>query len=257
LADARKLGTHTKKEFQEMVDFFKGECVKCGDKKSGIVRDHIIPIYQGGSDSIDNLQPLCQNCNVSKGPDNTDYRISHCLRNGYEMPTKWLQNGCEMAAILNLNNLNLNNINTNNQSLKLKSKIIRDFSKEKSLVNAEALTPAGYSEKFVNIWNEMAVKTGLPKVSTLTAGRKRKISARLRNNGFVDNFMQAIGKIPASDFLLGLKGGWKANFDWMIDNDLNVIKILEGKYDNAKSTAELTHMKAQALVKKAQEAGIR
>ena len=25
---------------------------------------------------------------------------------------------------------------------------------------------------------------------------------------------------------------WRANFDWFVENDLNVVKVLEGKYDN-------------------------
>jgi uncharacterized protein YdaU (DUF1376 family) len=88
LTEARKKGTHTKMEWAEMLTFFKS-CVKCGDNDS-IVKDHIIPIYQGGSDSIKNLQPLCTKCNSGKGPDNTDYRPAFCKKNACEMPAKWL-----------------------------------------------------------------------------------------------------------------------------------------------------------------------
>ena len=125
------------------------------------------------------------------------------------------------------------------------------------LVNAGALTPADTSSQLMTRWNELAVKAGLSQVAFLTNGRKRKISARLRKAGFVEKFMRAISMIPASDFLLGLKGGWKVNFDWLIRNDENIVKILEGRYLNAKSAAELTHLKAQNLIKKAKEAGIR
>jgi 5-methylcytosine-specific restriction endonuclease McrA len=85
LTEARKKGKHTKDEWEEIRLFF-GECVKCGNKED-IVKDHIIPIYQGGSDGLDNLQPLCRKCNASKGADTTDYRPIYCENNDCEMPT--------------------------------------------------------------------------------------------------------------------------------------------------------------------------
>ena len=85
---AREKGTHTRKEWDEMKNFF-GECVICGSKEN-IVKDHIIPLYQGGSDEITNLQPLCSSCNSRKGADNNDYRKEWCESKGIEMPNKWL-----------------------------------------------------------------------------------------------------------------------------------------------------------------------
>lgn len=95
LAAARKLGTHSKSEFQEMVVFFNGACVRCGNE-GDIVRDHITPIYQGGSDAIFNLQPLCSKCNSGKGKENIDYRVLHEL--AAEMPVKWIENACKTPA---------------------------------------------------------------------------------------------------------------------------------------------------------------
>lgn len=44
------------------------KCVECGATKEDTVLhiDHIIPVSQGGSDELDNLQTLCESCNLSK-----------------------------------------------------------------------------------------------------------------------------------------------------------------------------------------------
>lgn len=90
LAIARTKGTHTKEQWSAMLEFFNFSCVRC-DSTDKIVKDHIIPIYQGGSDGLDNLQPLCQKCNCSKGSENTDHRIKFCIKNACEMPAKFIK----------------------------------------------------------------------------------------------------------------------------------------------------------------------
>jgi len=89
LAVAREKGRHTDEEWQEMLSFFS-HCVQCGSTEK-IVKDHIIPIYQGGSDAIANLQPLCAHCNSSKGPGVFDHRPGFCHKNALQMPGKWLE----------------------------------------------------------------------------------------------------------------------------------------------------------------------
>jgi uncharacterized protein YdaU (DUF1376 family) len=79
LAHARSLGTHTQEEWIAIGDVCDHRCVRCGIHEtelhgSALCKDHIVPIYQGGSDSIENIQPMCRNCNSSKGPDCTDHR---------------------------------------------------------------------------------------------------------------------------------------------------------------------------------------
>lgn len=90
LALARQKATHTEREWGAILSICGFKCVSCGADK-GIVKDHILPIYQGGSDGIENLQPLCRSCNSRKGPDSADLR-----------PHDWrerLQSVCETSAI--------------------------------------------------------------------------------------------------------------------------------------------------------------
>ena len=74
----------------------------------------------------------------------------------------------------------------------------------------------------------------LPEAKQLTKERERKCRARLQNNNgvFLEDFAKAVQWAAQLEFCRGgAEGtGWKASFDWLIANDTNYLKVLEGKY---------------------------
>lgn len=67
---------HTWQEWQGVLDKYGRKCLKCGkpEEHTIMTRDHIVPLADGGLDTIDNIQPLCFNCNARKQKDVVDYR---------------------------------------------------------------------------------------------------------------------------------------------------------------------------------------
>lgn len=78
------------------------------------------------------------------------------------------------------------------------------------------------------IWNKFAEKYNLPQVLKLTPVRKSHIKKRSKEPEF--NLPIILQKITESDFLLGKKTDFKANFDFVFGSRNNYIKILEDKY---------------------------
>lgn len=58
-------GSHTLKEWRELKTRFNYTCVGCGEMKT-LTKDHIVPLSEGGSDYIGNIQPMCRSCNSKK-----------------------------------------------------------------------------------------------------------------------------------------------------------------------------------------------
>lgn len=62
-------GSHTLEEWEKLKKEKEYTCVLCGKKEPEVIltQDHIIPLSMGGSNYIQNIQPLCMPCNRTKG----------------------------------------------------------------------------------------------------------------------------------------------------------------------------------------------
>lgn len=69
LATAQSKGTHTDAEWRALVQVYGTVCAYCSGNPP-LTKDHIVPIAwrddPRATDSIENLQPLCQSCNSRK-----------------------------------------------------------------------------------------------------------------------------------------------------------------------------------------------
>lgn len=66
-------GNFTHAEFLDLCERYGNICLCCKQRKP-LCADHVIPLSKGGSNSIENIQPLCRSCNCRKHKKDTDYR---------------------------------------------------------------------------------------------------------------------------------------------------------------------------------------
>lgn len=70
-------GSHTLGEWETLKAQYNFTCPNCHRKEPEVklTRDHIIPLSKGGSDNIENIQPLCGRCNCSKHTEIIKYEL--------------------------------------------------------------------------------------------------------------------------------------------------------------------------------------
>lgn len=66
-------GSFTREEWNLLCERYNHQCVCCG-ATGALHADHIVPIAKGGTNSIENIQPLCGPCNRRKFTKTQDYR---------------------------------------------------------------------------------------------------------------------------------------------------------------------------------------
>ena len=142
-------------------------------------------------------------------------------RNPKETPNKPLDNPTETPKEKEKEKDKDNvNVNVDNSSTDVElmspSKIVEDDVEEKFDVVA-----------VVKLWN--AHTTSFSKVKALSNTRKEKTKLRIKEWGSKERYLALLEAAEASDFCK--EGGW-FNFDWLIKNDNNWLKLEAGNYRN-------------------------
>ncbi len=66
-------GFFSPEEWLALCERYDFKCLACGASKS-LTPDHVVPLSQGGTNYIHNIQPLCRSCNCKKHTKTVDYR---------------------------------------------------------------------------------------------------------------------------------------------------------------------------------------
>lgn len=175
--------------------------------------------------------------NISKKDDNSsDRKIYISYDEIFEKPDenelppvqKWTEGGSKMDGGGSKNeptpqskNGPHNNISNNNINI-----IKQDNTSSKGELENRRDSFRIITDKF----NGAATEYDLNKIIKLSDKRKAKLKARIDELG-EDKIIEAIDKIKESSFLRGENDRkWKIDFDWLIANDTNILKVLEDKY---------------------------
>jgi len=120
-------------------------------------------------------------------------------------------------------------IELRSQPLLLKRETNKPEEKEEKTPPVSLARDIPPTHPFAQIWQEE--HGPLPGIEKLTPDRLR--NCRLRERQYTpEQFREAVIRCRASPFLSGLNDrGWKANFDFLIRNDRNISRVLEGEFD--------------------------
>ena len=109
----------------------------------------------------------------------------------------------------------------------LKETIQKPLKKEKPTSN-EVLC-IGDVQAAVEIWNGYANQSGAKQIRGLSDKRTSKLRLRLGEQG-LEGWREAMGRAGLSEMLGSDPPQW-FKFDFMIENETNILKLLEGNYD--------------------------
>lgn len=87
-------------------------------------------------------------------------------------------------------------------------------------------------EPYATAWNLFANASKLPQIQAVTDSRIQKFNVRIKEESF--DFFAILNGIKKSSFLRGVASGdstWKADWDWIFENDTNYMKVIENKFN--------------------------
>jgi len=108
--------------------------------------------------------------------------------------------------------------------------------KEENRSKDNTISPNNLGNDFVQYWNS---KKKLKEIRVLSDTRRTKLNIRFKDPVFLENWKTVVDKIAESRFCCGEnERKWTATLEWLISNDTNYVKVLEGKYDNRTKSTE-------------------
>lgn len=126
------------------------------------------------------------------------------------------------------------NKEANRQATGKQQAINREVTTDKNVITKEDKNKEIY-QQIAGVWNE--IFPSLPQVVKVSQKRKSHITASVnefkKDFGFdsADNWKGLFEHAAKSDFLMGRTTNWSMDFDFII-NKANLLKIIEGNYDN-------------------------
>ncbi len=116
----------------------------------------------------------------------------------------------------------------------------QDFDDEKfHEVNPRKKSSSEQVQLFVDLYRRHCKM--LPDIIKVTTARSNKVVTRISEMGGLEMAEEVLkkiarnrfltGQVTTKDFKTGQNRNWKADFDWIIANDTNWVKVIEGKYD--------------------------
>jgi hypothetical protein len=90
-------------------------------------------------------------------------------------------------------------------------------------------SPSPRVDDFLTVWNRE--RGPLAEVTDFSASRRAMVQRRIAEGLTLERFTEAVRRCANTPFLVGCnERGWKAKFDFLVQNDRNIAKVLEGDY---------------------------
>ncbi|MCK5488235.1 MAG: HNH endonuclease [Desulfobacterales bacterium] len=198
-----------------------GKCVYC-NSVDNLVVDHILPISQGGTDDELNLAASCRQCNSGKSgrtPDGAGYQILNInVKKAYSQYLSRSQNQPVTVTVT-----------PPDTDTDTEAEFYTSSKKEEVLSEPPAQTPPCPHGKIKELYNKNC--KSLPGLLTMSKQRKAKLKTRWGEHPNLEWWQALFETVEQIPFCCGDNDrGWKASFDWLVANDTNALKVMEGKY---------------------------
>jgi hypothetical protein len=151
--------------------------------------------------------------------------------NGTAQPTPFRSNGTPNGRSNDYPNGTVNGARTESEQPPEPIRVQRtERTTENRTVPSGTESATADARSLFDAWNAITTAP-VPKAEKLTKTRLRHARQRLSERPLAQ-WIAAIQRLNGTAFLRGDNDrGWRVSFDWLIANDENVTKLLEGKYD--------------------------